>query len=138
MSAAISLLAHVHAKLISDGELTALLGGPRVYDLVPSRVRPPYLTFGPSDHLDWSTSSEEGEEHAIVINAWSRKRGRKEALQIAAAVKTALADLRGQLGDQMLVNFTHEFTRGERDEEEGLFVARLNFRVVTEPIQSSS
>ena len=59
-SASFALQAAIFSKLTSDAPMLAALGGPRVYDEVPTRAEFPYLTFGQSTERDWSTDSDFG------------------------------------------------------------------------------
>ena len=91
-SAGWSLQEAIHARLTSDAALTALLGGPRIYDHVPNASRTPYVTFGPSIARDWSTGTEDGEEHVVTLHIWTDAGGRKASDAIVAALRTALHD----------------------------------------------
>lgn len=124
-----------NAMMASDG-LVASLGGQQIYDDVPAKKHPPYIVFGAATHSDWSAGDDEGLEHFITINVWSKQNGRKQALEIAEAVTQSFRDLPKALTDHCLVNFTHEFTEVTHEQETGFFLAQLNFRAVTEPAQS--
>ena len=130
---ALALQRAILDALIAHQPLISMLGGSRVYDHVPSRLRPPYIVFGDATHSDWSTGTESGLEHFIQLNVWSREKGRKEALDISGHVRTIVTDMQPDLGDNTLVNATHEFTETSRDEETGLYLASVNLRCVTEP-----
>ena len=71
---------------------------------MPRGAEFPYLTFGQSTARDWSTDSEDGSEHIVTLNVWSRHAGEREVPLIMAAVRDALhgADLAiaGQSADQ--------------------------------------
>ncbi|MEL7429878.1 MAG: DUF3168 domain-containing protein [Pseudomonadota bacterium] len=130
---AISLQEAIHAALLASAGLIESLNGPHVYDDVPMTRKPPYVVFAEARHLDWSTSGEAGNEHLVTLQVWSRKRGRREVLEISDHILEALAQVPDQIGDHALVNLRHEFTDVEQDEASGLFVASINLRVVTEP-----
>ena len=84
MTAALELQTAIVAALRQSSALTGLLGGAHVYDDVPDSRRPPYVVIGPLETVDWSTSTEEGEEHFIEITAWSQANGRKQAVAVTA------------------------------------------------------
>ena len=131
--AALALQAAMYSRLTTSRDLTALLGGDFVFDDVPATQPPPYVIFAEAVHYDWGSGTEEGMEHAVSLNIWSKQKGRKEAVTIAHAITDAFQDLPKQLDDHVLVNFSHEFTEVEKNLEAELFVAKVNFRAVTEP-----
>ena len=132
---ALALQAAMFSRLTTSNDLTVLLGGNSIFDDVPKSQKPPYIVFAETIHDDWSTGSEEGMEHAIALNIWSDQNGRKEAVTIAQSVIDAFKDLPNQLDDHALINFTHEFTEVAKDQDTELFLAKVNFRAVTEPHQ---
>ena len=52
----------------------------------------PYVSIGQASAADWSTGSEAGAEHTLVLHAWSRAAGKKESYAIVAAIEGALHD----------------------------------------------
>ena len=134
MTAAIELQSAIVSALRSSSALTSLLGGAFVYDDVPDSRRPPYVVIGPVETVDWSTATEEGEEHFIEITAWSSANGRKAAVAMAGEIRAALSALPGNLPGHALVNFTRETTRSEADPDDRHFRAVSSFRAVTEPL----
>lgn len=90
MMATAALQAAIHARLIADANVTALLSGPKVHDRTPPDESFPYVTFGNTVSQDWSTGTERGDEHLIVLNVWSRHQGKKQVLDIAGALITSL------------------------------------------------
>ncbi len=134
---ALALQEALYDALVTSTELITALGGPYIYDEVPRGKKPLYIVFGDMTHSDWSTSTEDGTEHFITLNIWSRHKGRKEVTQISALVLSALEGLLQALSGHALVNFRHEFTETGRDKETDLFLAKMNFRGVTEPAGNS-
>jgi len=130
---ALSLQAEVYSKLIQHQPLISLLGGEFIYDDVPPKQELPYIVFAESAHNDWSTGTEEGMEHFISLNTWSLQNGRKQALQISHEITNSLKAVSTQIDGHLLVNFAHELTEVNRDEDTGFFVAKVTFRAVTEP-----
>jgi uncharacterized protein DUF3168 len=133
-SAAWPLQQAMHAALIADAPLVALLGGPRVYDDVPTRGAYPYVTVAPVQARDFGTGSDDGEEHVVTLNVWSRGGGRKEALLIMAAVRTVLHDAALTLAGHRLVNLRHESSDARRGRDGETYEGVIRFRAVTEPI----
>ena len=79
-SASWALQQSIFATLTADTALLALLGAPRLYDDVPQRADFPYLTFGQSVARDWSTGSEDGNEHILTLHVWSQANGKRQAI----------------------------------------------------------
>lgn len=131
---ALALQTEVYTKLIAHMPLTTLLGGELVFDDLPPKKKPPYIVFGDSTHNDWSTGSENGMEHFIALNIWSRQNGRKQVLQISDEISSALVSVNPEIDGHYLVNLTHEITEVKRDKDTGYFTASVTFRAVTEPI----
>lgn len=129
----IALQAALYSRLTTSHEVTSMLGGMHIFDDVPTEQKPPYIVFAQSVYNDWSTGTEDGMEHSISLHVWSDENGRKEVLTLSQKIIAAMNDLPKQLDDNLLVNFSHEFTEVSKDEDAGLFLAKLNFRAVTEP-----
>ena len=131
-SASWALQQAIYTSLTSDSALLALLGGVRIHDDVPERKTFPYVTFAPGTQRDWSTGTETGEEHAIVLHVWSRGGGRKEALAIIATLQDRLHDADLALAGHRLVNLRHESSDVRRDADGETFQGIVRFRAVTE------
>lgn len=124
----------VHAALTADPAIIGLLGAPNVFDDVPRAARHPYITIGQSLVKDWSTGTEEGDEHILTLHVWSRAKGRQETHEIMAAVRAALADAPLSLTGHRLVNLRHEFSEARRDPDGETYHGLVRLRAVTEPI----
>lgn len=133
-AASLALRQVIYARLIADAAVVAALGGERVYDDVPVRSEFPYLTFGQITERDWSTSTDEGSEHAITLHVWSRGRGRKETDSVLAVVRAALHDQDLAMSGHRLVNLRHEFSETRRDGDGETFHGIARFRAVTEAV----
>jgi len=131
-SAGLALQQAIFAKLASDTATVAALGGPHIYDDVPPRAEFPFLTFGQSTERDWSTGSDEGNEHLVTLHVWSRGRGRKEAETAIAAARAALHDQALTLSGHRLINLRHEYSEARRDSDGETFHGIARFRAVTE------
>jgi hypothetical protein len=133
-TAAAALRAAIHDALIADGALTALLGGPRVYDEPPRAAAFPYVTLGEARVADFSTGSEPGEEHQILLHGWSRQGGHREAHLIAGALLQALDDAPLGLAGHRLVNLRFAVADVRREADGRTYHALVRFRAMTEPM----
>lgn len=124
----------LHARLVSQAPIVALLGGPRVYDDVPQRAEFPYVTFGQSVERDWSTGGDDSREHMVTLHVWSRAYGRKETQAILEAARASLHDAALNLDGHRLVNLRHEYSDARRDPDGETYHGTARFRAVTEPL----
>ena len=132
-AASASLRAAVHDALAADTALTALLGGPKVYDEPPRSAAFPYVTLGETRIADFSAGNEALEEHQLMLHAWSRQGGHKEAHLIAGALLQALDDAPLTLADHRLVNLRFAVADIRREADGRTYHALVRFRAVTEP-----
>jgi hypothetical protein len=122
----------VLARLAADAALTALIGAGRVHDEVPRGRAPPYLVIGEGTVRDWSTSSERGHEHLLVLTAWSAAGGAREAFAIAAAAAASLEGLPALLDGHRLANLVWLGTEVRREAARSLVRATVRLRAATE------
>ncbi len=81
----------LHAKLLADANMQALLGNPlRLYDQVPHEPVFPYATYGEMTAASFDTKERYGLEQSISFYIFSHYRGRKEVKDIMAALFAAL------------------------------------------------
>ncbi|MCZ4288030.1 DUF3168 domain-containing protein [Hoeflea alexandrii] len=120
-------------RLSTDPAIVAITGAGRIFDRLITRAEPPYLVLGEIISSDFSTGDEAASEHRFEVEAWSKQNGRKQAVELADAVRAALHDADLTLDGVVLVNLRHERTVSRRAPRSGLHVARLRFRAVTEP-----
>ena len=120
-------------RLASSPDVLAITGAGRIFDRLITRAEPPYLVLGEATTSDFSTGDGAGSEHRFEIEAWSKQNGRKQAVELADAVRESLHDADLTLDGAVLVNLRHERTTSRRAPRSGLHVARLRFRAVTEP-----
>ena len=132
-AASAALRAAVHDALTANAALSALLGGPKVYDEPPRAAAFPYVTLGEARIADYSTGTEAGEEHQLTLHAWSRQGGQREAHLIAGALLQALDDAPLTLADNHLVNFRFAVADVRREADGRTSHALVRFRAVTEP-----
>jgi hypothetical protein len=124
----------IHAALAADAPLTALLGGSRIYDAPPSDATFPYLAIDQIQIRDWSTGTEPGAEHMVMLHVWSRHSGKMEVHEISDAVRGALDGVLLSLDDHRLVNLRHQYSELKRDPDGETHHGVLRFRAVTEPL----
>lgn len=133
-SAGLELQRSVFAALSASGTVTALLGGAHVYDDVPAATQYPYVTIGESLVRDWSTGSEDGDEHILTVHVWSRAAGRKQTHEIMSALREVLHDAALSVAGHRLVNLRHEFSDARREPDGETYHGVVRYRAVTEPI----
>jgi hypothetical protein len=129
---ALAMQKAVYAALVADTATGALIGD-RIYDAVPRAATFPYASFGDGTVRDWSTGTEDGAEHRLVLHAWSRERGRRETWTILAALKDALHDAALELEGHALINLRFEFADAALDPDGITWHGVIRFRAVTEP-----
>ena len=122
-----------YAALAADGALLALLGGERLYDHVPQNAAFPYVVIDQMQVRDWSTGTERGSEHVLMLHVWSRYAGKREACEISDTIRTALDDAELTLDDHRLINLSHQYSDLRRDDDGETYHAIVRFRAVTEP-----
>jgi len=123
----------VYQALAGSSDLTALLGGTRIYDDAPQGAAFPFITLGQSVVRDWSTGTEDGAEHDLTLHVWSRAGGKKQVAEIIEAIRTVLHDQPLMLTDHHLINLRHEFSEARLDPDVDTFHGIVRYRAVTEP-----
>lgn len=123
----------IYQNLTEDTSLLSLLGAAKVYDFVPQRTRPPYITIGMSLEQDWSTSTESGREHIVTLHSWTENRGQKQARQIMAQIQTVMSEVSLSLPNHNLINLTFEFNELRRDPDGETLHGLTRYRIKTEP-----
>jgi hypothetical protein len=134
IAASVALRAAVHTALAADSQLVSVLGGPKIFDEPPKSVAFPYVTLGEARIADFSTGTENGEEHQLTLHAWSRQGGHKEVHAIAGALLQALDDAPLTLTDHQLINFRFAVADVRREADGRTYHALVRFRAVTEPV----
>lgn len=133
-----SLQRGIYQALAGSAQLTALLGGARIYDDPPQAASFPFVTLGQSVIRDWSTGTEDGAEHLLTLHVWSRSGGKKQVHDIVEAIKAVLHDKPLSLIDHHLVNLRHEFSEARPDPDGHTFRGIIRYRAVTEPEQAAA
>jgi hypothetical protein len=124
----------IYQALANEAVLTALLGAGKIFDDVPQGASFPYLTIGQATARDWSTATEEGCEHILTLQAWSKDAGRKGIAAIMQAVHDILHGAPLALEDHILINLRHDFTDLNRDKGGEAYHGLTRYRAVTEPV----
>ncbi len=132
-AAHVALRAAVYDALRADGALTSALGGQHVYDDVPRGAEFPYVTLGEARLNDASAGDGAVQEHQLVLHAWSRKGGHREAHVIAGALLQALDDAPLDLAEHRLVNLRFSVADIRRESDGRTYHALVRFRALTEP-----
>ena len=133
-SPALALRAAIHATLVADAALVALIGAPRVHDVPPGDADFPFVTLGEAVVADWSTATEAGTEQALTLHVFSRSGGRAEAFAIAARLQEVLHDAALPLEGHRLANLRATTAEVRRESDGRTFHALVRFRAVTEPV----
>ena len=133
-SAGWDLQSTAYAALAADVPLAMLLGGERLYDHVPQNAAFPYVVIDQMQVRDWSTGTERGSEHVLMLHVWSRYEGKREAYEIADAVREVLDGAELGLSGHRLINLTHQFSDLKRDPDGETYHGVVRFRAVTEPL----
>lgn len=123
-----SLQRGIYQALAGSAQLTALLGGARIYDDPPQAASFPFVTLGQSVIRDWSTGTEDGGEHLLTLHVWSRSGGKKQVHDIIEAIKAVLHDKPLSLIDHHLVNLRQEFSEARPDPDGHTFHGIIRYR----------
>ncbi|WP_157015082.1 DUF3168 domain-containing protein [Mesorhizobium xinjiangense] len=129
---ALELQKAVFAALSADAGLVARLGGAYIYDPVPASQAFPYVSFGKATMRDWSTASEAGSEHRIVLDVWSKAKGRAEALRIMDDIRACLDQVLPPLADHVLVSLAFEASELGFDDDLALYHGSIRYRALIE------
>ncbi len=132
--AALVLHRAVLEVLRADAELGVLLGGARVYDRPPRRLRPPYVTLGEIVSRDRNTFDARGERHVVTLHAWSEQGGRRQAFEIVGRMDAVLDDAPLALDGHRLVEVRTVFRSVVRMRDGRLFHGILRLEAITHPL----
>lgn len=123
----------VYSALAADAPLTTLIGE-ALYDHVPQNAAFPYIVIDQMQVRDWSTGTERGSEHILMLHIWSRYDGKREAYEVADAVREVLDGAELTLEDNRLINLAHQYSDLKRDPDGETYHGVMRFRAVTEPL----
>jgi hypothetical protein len=134
VSASWALQQAIFATLCASDDIKDLVDDPpRVFDTPPRGAAFPYIVIGDDTESDWSTATESGSEHAVVVHVWSRADGHKEAKLVADAVRDALDGAALTVTGQALIDIRFSDTNFTRESDGETTHAVLRFRAVLEP-----
>jgi len=122
----------VVAALKADGAVAALVGA-RVYDEPPEAPTYPLIELGPGFGEPWEGTTMAGWRLVQTVNCWSRKPGRVEALQIAAAVTAALHRVQLTLSTQSYVPALNVGQNTISQDDGITTLAAIRFEFLTHP-----
>lgn len=125
----------IYQTLSNAPELTSRLGGEGIYDNPPPAAEFPFITIGQSVNQDWSTGTEDGNEHSVTLHIWSRADSALEVHEITQLVRDLLHDQAISLDDHYLINLRHEFSQARIDPDGETLHGIVRYRAVTEPMQ---
>jgi hypothetical protein len=123
-----------YAALAADASLTALVGSGAIHDHAPQNAGFPFVVIDQVRVNDWSTGTERGSEHLLMLHVWSRYEGKREAYEIADAIRAVLDEAELALDSNRLINLRHQFSDLKRDPDGETYHGVLRFRAVTEPL----
>ncbi|MBL8538038.1 MAG: DUF3168 domain-containing protein [Hyphomonadaceae bacterium] len=135
MSAEAALLAALRTTMLADAGTKAVLGDPpRIYDDPPEDVQFPYVTVGRIESRQADAAMAPSLEHGVTLHVWSRYGGRAEALDVIAALRSALHEASPEVSGRRLVflfaQFSDVFRSGDGRTTHGV----LRLRALTEPL----
>lgn len=123
----------IHQHLTADTTVIGLLGGARIFDHVPRNPTYPIVTFGQSLARDWSTGTDDGEEHILTLHVWSEGGSRQQTHEIMGALRQSLNTASLVLTDHRLVAIRHEFSEARPEADRETYHGIVRYRAVTEP-----
>jgi Protein of unknown function (DUF3168) len=122
----------IFTLLAADVALTALTGGAKIYDRPMEGAALPYVTLGITRAFDASTASEIAHEHLFSTHAWSRKGGRKEALEILQAMRLSLENIAPVQDGMRIVALRFQSEDVTYNEQVAAYQGTLRLRILTE------
>ena len=123
----------IHALLSDDPALTTLLGDHKIYHLPGRNAAFPYTTVATAFSRDWSTGSEAGEDHRLIVTVWAGPHQYDLLQSIMARLADLMADATLALPDHHLVNLRFERRENRLDRRNRARQGILQLRAVTEP-----
>lgn len=132
--AAYELQRAIFAKLSATSALVTRLGGARIYDDVPLKPDYPFISFGAHVEKDWSTGSERGSEHTVLVHVWSLAKSREEVTTLMELARNSIAEMPAPLTGHRLVSIRHEQSDIEREDTASRLKGTIRFRALIEPL----
>lgn len=127
--AQVNLQKTIYTALTGDSQLSAAVTG--VYDHVPAMTAFPYVTIGDTTVLDWSTKSNNGQEHTFVIHVWTQAEGVIATKTIAGHVYRILHEAALSVTGFNTLFCRCEFQNTLRDPDGFTKHEVMRFRVIT-------
>lgn len=128
MSAAAELQAALIAALSAASGISGVASG--VFDGAPERAAFPYLTIGDGLSFDWSTKTERGREHRLLVTAWDEA-GRAARLHtLAGAIEAAIEGMASGLPSARIASLVLARNRLMRPAE-GPWASAVEYRART-------
>lgn len=128
----------IYNKLVSNTALMSIVTG--VYDDVPQAAKSeddgafPFVVIGDDDFGNWDTDTEVGWEFNFRVHIWSRYRGKKEILEIASEVHSALNRASITTNSYHVLDVNHvsmdSFVEPDGRTRHGVIQFRLQFEVM--------
>jgi hypothetical protein len=129
----LALRAAILARLQSDADLAALMGGAvRLHDEPPRAAEPVYALFDDAVARDWPGDGGRGHEQEAALAIWAKPGGARTALVAAERIAALLDDAALALDGHRLVNLRVTAIETARDDKAGVARATLRLRAVTE------
>jgi hypothetical protein len=124
----------IYQTLSNAPELMSRLAGDGIYSNPPPAAEFPFITIGHSVNKDWSTGTEDGNEHSLTLHIWSRADSALEVYEITQLVRDLLHDQPLSLDDHYLINLRHQFSEARIDPDGETLHGIVRYRAVTEPM----
>lgn len=123
----------IHQELIANVPLVSALGDAKIYDHNPEAAGFPYIVLGEATCTDWSTSTEDGNQHNFMLHIWSRRSDRQQIYNIQQILRDSLHDSELSAADHHIINLRLELCEVRTDVESGHMHGVMRFRAITEP-----
>ena len=120
--------------LASDGTLTGLLGGERIFDGVPRAQAMPYLVLQDMDSKPVLADPEDGLVHDFTLSVYSRGESRDEAVILAERASETMLHGPVNVSGHRLVSLTQFGVQSRRFRDGRGCLVNLRLRAVTEPV----
>src|SRR5699024_9399959 len=124
-------------EAIAADQACAALLGDRIHDAAPpfgpdAGAEGLYLTLGDETVTDWSTASDRGARHRVVLTVHAPQRGFADAKRAAAAVADVVLDGELALSRGRVVGARFAGARTRRAEGDALREVELRFEITVE------
>ncbi len=121
------------SALVQQALKVALQPLGQVFDAVPVDASAPYLTIGPDTSTDWSTKTNRGREHRVLIGVWDDVPGLTRVKALLGAAEPAVLAMTASEGGWRIAHVLFVRSFVERDPD-GWSRGVADFRIRTEEI----